>query len=71
MSQESIEIWGGTRKVTFYPVDGGVLAWAEFVKVDGTNIHTDMVDGAVKTVEELLDVLRWVGHVTNDETVVE
>lgn len=49
------EWWGRSKKLTIYQAVNGF----SYVKVWGTNIHTDMQDGAIEDSLHLKDLLIW------------
>lgn len=52
------EWWGRSKKLTIYQAVNGF----SYVKVWGTNIHTDMQDGAIEDSLHLKDLLSWMEY---------
>lgn len=55
-SSNVYEWWNGNRKITIYITGKGE---SDYVKIWGSNIHTEMDDGSITTIEELETLWRW------------
>jgi len=53
--QVVLEWVAGPRRLSVFATDDAIT----YVKSWGTNIHSDMEDGALASDEELRDLLRW------------
>jgi len=50
-----LEWWADPRKVTLYITEEGM----SFVKSWGVNIHSEMEDGSISCVEDILPLWKW------------
>jgi prevent-host-death family protein len=52
----SLEWWYETRKMTLFIESAGQI---RFLKSWGSNIHSEMEDGTIKTVDEFVQLSKW------------